>query len=153
MTKSGKKRIKRCCRGGREVKPYRSGAVNKNQQPICFIPTHANQEIQKLLAMGSLNILIVGSGGREHALAWRLSQSHLVSRIFVAPGNGGTAIGSKCSNVAISASDFPKLVDFAVSHDINLVVPGPEQPLVDGIEAYFRKGSSKTFSLLPPDNL
>lgn len=90
--------------------------------------------------MTSLNVLIVGGGGREHALAWKLSQSPLVSKIFVAPGNGGTAFGSKSTNVAISASDFSKLVEFAVSNDVNLVIPGPEQPLVDGIELYFRKG-------------
>jgi len=92
--------------------------------------------------MASLNILVVGSGGREHALAWRLSRSPLVSRVFVAPGNGGLEFGSKCTNVAISVSDFPKLVDFAKSHDVHIVIPGPEQPLVDGIEAHFRKGVS-----------
>lgn len=94
--------------------------------------------------MANLNVLIVGSGGREHALAWRLSQSPLISRIFIAPGNGGSEFGTKCKNVVIAASDFPKLVDFAKSHNVNIVVPGPEQPLVDGIEAHFRKGVSAT---------
>src|ERR1700733_12150036 len=92
--------------------------------------------------MANLSILVVGSRGREQALAWRLSQSPLVSRIFVAPGNGGSEFGSKCTNVAISVSDFPKLVDFAKSYDVHIVIPGPEQPLVDGIEAHFRKGVS-----------
>ena len=64
----------------------------------------------------------------------------LVAKIFVAPGNGGTSFGSKSTNVPISASDFPKLVEFAVKNDVSLVIPGPEQPLVDGIDAYFRKG-------------
>ncbi|KAF8323402.1 aminoimidazole ribonucleotide synthetase [Clavulina sp. PMI_390] len=89
--------------------------------------------------MASLNLLVVGSGGREHALAWKLSQSPLVKKLFIAPGNGGTELGPKATNVAISASDFPKLVEFAISNDINLVIPGPEQPLVDGIESHFRK--------------
>lgn len=95
--------------------------------------------------MAGLNILIVGSGGREHALAWRLSQSPLTSLVFIAPGNGGTDSSSKCKNVAIAASDFAKLVDFARSHDVHLVVPGPEQPLVSGIETHFRKGGFRFY--------
>lgn len=86
-----------------------------------------------------LRILIVGAGGREHALSWRLSQSPLVEKIFVAPGNGGTTFGN-VSSVPLSASDFPKLVDFATKNGINLLIPGPEQPLVDGIETVFRRG-------------
>ncbi|CDO73468.1 hypothetical protein BN946_scf185013.g103 [Trametes cinnabarina] len=87
----------------------------------------------------ALRILVVGSGGREHALAWKLSQSPRVDQIFVCPGNGGTAHESKTANVNLSASDFPALVDFALKNDISLVLPGPEQPLVDGIESHFRK--------------
>lgn len=94
--------------------------------------------------MATLNILIVGAGGREHALSWRLSQSPLVSHIYVAPGNGGTSFGKKSVNVPISAGDFTKLVEFAVKHDVNLVIPGPEQPLVDGIEGHFRKGMPRS---------
>ncbi|OSC99445.1 aminoimidazole ribonucleotide synthetase [Trametes coccinea BRFM310] len=86
-----------------------------------------------------LSILVVGSGGREHALAWKLSQSPRVHKIFVCPGNGGTAHESKTTNVNLSASDFPALVDFALKNDVSLVLPGPEQPLVDGIESHFRK--------------
>ncbi|KAI9060547.1 aminoimidazole ribonucleotide synthetase [Trametes sanguinea] len=86
-----------------------------------------------------LRILVVGSGGREHALAWKLSQSPRVEHIFVCPGNGGTAHESKTTNVNLSASDFPALVDFALKNDVSLVLPGPEQPLVDGIESHFRK--------------
>lgn len=90
----------------------------------------------------SLKILLIGNGGREHALAWKLSQSPKVSKIFVAPGNGGTAAGlAKVENIAIGSSkaDFPQLVEFAVSKNVNLVVPGPEQPLVEGVELFFRK--------------
>lgn len=92
-----------------------------------------------------LHILIVGGGGREHALAWRLAQSPIVEKIYVAPGNGGTAFGPKSTNVDLSASDFPKLVDFSVRNNINLVIPGPEQPLVDGIESFFRRGEQFYF--------
>ncbi|CDK27322.1 unnamed protein product [Kuraishia capsulata CBS 1993] len=88
-----------------------------------------------------INVLIVGNGGREHALAWKLSQSSRVGTIYVAPGNGGTSRGERVQNVAIgsSPSDFPELVKFAVAHEIGLVVPGPEQPLVDGISTFFSK--------------
>ncbi|KIO21416.1 hypothetical protein M407DRAFT_80411 [Tulasnella calospora MUT 4182] len=85
-----------------------------------------------------LKVLVIGGGGREHALAWKLAQSPLVEQVFVAPGNGGTA-GNKIANVALPADDFGKLVGFAVENNINLVVPGPEQPLVDGVETVFRK--------------
>lgn len=92
--------------------------------------------------MAGLKILLVGNGGREHALAWRLSLSQTVERIFVAPGNGGTASGlAKVENVPIGSgkADFDKLVKFAVDNGVGLVVPGPEQPLVEGIETPFRK--------------
>ncbi|KAI0652094.1 aminoimidazole ribonucleotide synthetase [Trametes meyenii] len=89
--------------------------------------------------MALLRILLIGSGGREHALAWKLSQSPRVEKIFVCPGNGGTSLESKTSNVDLSASDFPALVDFALKNEVSLVLPGPEQPLVDGIETFFRK--------------
>ncbi|CCG21155.1 Ade5,7 phosphoribosylamine-glycine ligase and phosphoribosylformylglycinamidine cyclo-ligase [Candida orthopsilosis Co 90-125] len=88
----------------------------------------------------SLNILVIGNGGREHAIVWRLLQSSSVNHIYVAPGNGGTTTqSSKVTNVPISSSpkDFQKLQDFAVEKKINLVVPGPEQPLVDGITQVF----------------
>ncbi|KAG7098990.1 hypothetical protein E1B28_000876 [Marasmius oreades] len=87
----------------------------------------------------SLSILLLGGGGREHALAWKLSQSALVKHIYICPGNGGTTSLSKSSNLDISPSDFPLLTQFAVETDVSLVVPGPEQPLVDGVESYFRK--------------
>lgn len=90
-----------------------------------------------------VRILLIGNGGREHALAWKLSQSARVEVIWVVPGNGGTAHGlSKVANISsqVHPNDFPGLVDFALQHNVNLVIPGPEAPLVDGIEGYFRKG-------------
>ena len=90
----------------------------------------------------NLIILLVGSGGRESALAWKLAQSNLVQRIFVAPGNGGTAQGlQKVENVShINPDDFPALLVFARERQVNLVVPGPEAPLVAGIGDFFRAG-------------
>ncbi len=79
-----------------------------------------------------MRILVVGSGGREHALVWKLSQSPSVKEIFVAPGNGGTAL-EKVTQVPISAEEISKLVRFAQDNKIDLVVPGPELPLTLGI--------------------
>ncbi|KYK56641.1 bifunctional purine biosynthetic protein Ade1 [Drechmeria coniospora] len=96
--------------------------------------------------MADVRILLIGNGGREHALAWKLSQSARVDSIFAVPGNGGTATLPKVTNVtSVSAQDFPGLVQFAVSNGVNLVVPGPEAPLVDGIEAFFRKAGIPCF--------
>lgn len=88
-----------------------------------------------------MQILIVGNGGREHALAWKLSQSPKVEQIYVAPGNGGTELAPKTKNVPISSakSSFPALAEFAVKNNIDLVIPGPEQPLVEGITSHFTK--------------
>jgi phosphoribosylamine--glycine ligase len=78
-----------------------------------------------------MRILVVGSGGREHALAWKLAQSPLADQVFIAPGNGGTpAVGE---NVPIAATDVPALVDFARKEKIGLTVVGPEAPLVAGL--------------------
>lgn len=94
--------------------------------------------------MESLRILLLGSGGREHALAWKLNQSKSVEVVYTLPGNGGTASGlSKVENVnGINMNDFAAVIGFAKEKDINLVVPGPEAPLVDGIEKYCRAGKS-----------
>lgn len=78
-----------------------------------------------------MNVLLVGSGGREHALAWKLSQSPLVDTLFAAPGNGGTALLAE--NVSISDTDTDALVAFAVENAVGLVVAGPEAPLVAGL--------------------
>ena len=81
-----------------------------------------------------MRVLVVGGGGREHALAWKLAQSPLVQEIFVAPGNGGTALmGGKVANLPLKDDDIPGIVDFAKTKGIDLVVPGPELPLVLGV--------------------
>jgi len=84
-----------------------------------------------------MNILVIGSGGREHALAWKLAQSAQVDTVFVAPGNAGTASEPGVKNVAISVSDFEALANFAGNNNVGLTVVGPEAPLVDGIVDYF----------------
>lgn len=82
-----------------------------------------------------MNILLLGSGGREHALAWKMAQSPKLSKLFIAPGNAGTAkVGE---NVAIAADDFDAVADFVLANDVNIVVVGPEDPLVKGIADYF----------------
>ncbi|CAG8669784.1 9686_t:CDS:2, partial [Scutellospora calospora] len=99
-----------------------------------------------LINLEKLNILVVGSGGREHAITWKLSQSPKVEHIFVSPGNGGTASGlDKVSNINIAVNDFVNLTKFAILNNINLVIPGPEQPLVEGIELAFRKIGIRCF--------
>lgn len=92
-----------------------------------------------------LRILLIGSGGREHALAWKLSQSPLVDCIKVVPGNGGTAAGlPKVQNAStVNPDDFESLLAFAKEQRVNLVVPGPEAPLVAGIESVFREGEQR----------
>ncbi|WP_277045391.1 phosphoribosylamine--glycine ligase [Prevotella multiformis] len=83
-----------------------------------------------------MNILLLGSGGREHALAWKIAQSAKCSKLFIAPGNAGT--GAVGENVAISADDFGRLKDFAVERKVDMVVVGPEDPLVKGIYDAFK---------------
>jgi phosphoribosylamine--glycine ligase/phosphoribosylformylglycinamidine cyclo-ligase len=89
-----------------------------------------------------LRVLVVGNGGREHAFAWKLSQSPSVDVVYVAPGNGGTGSGSsqKVVNASVKSDDYPGLVALAQKNNVNLVVPGPEAPLVDGIQGYFQAG-------------
>jgi len=82
-----------------------------------------------------MNILIIGNGGREHAFAWKIKQSPLCRKLFVAPGNAGTA--SVANNVDISINDFNQLGSFCIDQKIDLVVVGPEVPLVKGIRDYF----------------
>lgn len=84
-----------------------------------------------------MNILILGSGGREHALAWKAAQSPLAETVFVAPGNGGTATEPGVENVVIDIADFKALADFAKINNVGLTIVGPEQPLVDGVVDYF----------------
>jgi len=92
-----------------------------------------------------MKILIVGSGGREHALAWKAKQSANVSTVFVAPGNAGTAIEDNIINVAISVEDIPALIKLAQQEDIALTIIGPEVPLVMGIVDAFTEAGLKCF--------
>jgi len=82
-----------------------------------------------------MNILLLGSGGREHAMAWKIRQSPKLTRLFIAPGNAGTA--AEGTNVAMAADDFPSIGKFVVDNHIDMVVVGPEDPLVKGIVDYF----------------
>src|SRR5215471_2275002 len=83
-----------------------------------------------------MKILLLGAGGREHALAWKISQSSQCSQLFIAPGNGGTSrVGQ---NVAMSVTDFDAIGQFCKKEEVGLVMVGPEEPLVKGIVNYFR---------------
>ena len=83
-----------------------------------------------------MNILLLGSGGREHALAWKIAQSPKVDKLFIAPGNAGTKeVGE---NVNIKVTDFDAIAEFVLANNVNMVVVGPEDPLVKGIYDYFQ---------------
>lgn len=90
--------------------------------------------------MADKNILLIGNGGREHAMAWKIAQSPKVKKLYIAPGNAGTA--SAGENVDIAVDDFDKLKEFAVSNNIDMVVVGPEVPLVKGIYDSFKATSA-----------
>lgn len=92
-----------------------------------------------------MNILIIGSGGREHALAWKVAQSPKADTVFVAPGNAGTALEQSISNVDIPADDINALAEFAKEHHIKLTIVGPEVPLVAGIVDYFNEQGLRIF--------
>ena len=92
-----------------------------------------------------MKVLVIGSGGREHALAWKLAQSPRVSEVLVAPGNAGTATESKCRNVAVKATDIDGLLQLAQDEGIALTVVGPEQPLVAGVVDAFRAQGRRIF--------
>jgi phosphoribosylamine---glycine ligase len=97
-----------------------------------------------------MNILILGSGGREHAFAWKLTQSPLCDKLFVAPGNAGTS--QLATNVNIGINDFPKIGQFCIDNEINLVLVGPEEPLVNGVRDYFEATKSlKNVKIIGPD--
>jgi phosphoribosylamine--glycine ligase len=92
-----------------------------------------------------MKILIIGGGGREHALAWKIAQSPRAGKIFVAPGNAGTAREAKCENVVIAAEDVDGLLRFAQQNKIDLTVVGPEAPLVLGVVDRFRAAGLRIF--------
>ena len=92
-----------------------------------------------------MNILIIGSGGREHALAWKSAQDELVSNVFVCPGNAGTALENKVTNISIDSNNFESIETFCVKEKVELVIIGPEQPLVMGMADFLQSKGIKTF--------
>ena len=96
----------------------------------------------------SMNILLLGSGGREHTMAWKIKQSPHCSQLYISPGNAGTQqIGQ---NIDIDVEDFDQLVDFALTHQIDMVVVGPEVPLVSGIVDYFQQSAANQVMIIGP---
>ena len=92
-----------------------------------------------------MQVLVIGSGGREHALAWKSAQDNSVTKVFVCPGNAGTALEQKLSNISIDANNFQAIEDFCIKENIGLVIIGPEQPLVNGLADYLKSKGIKTF--------
>ena len=92
-----------------------------------------------------MKVLIVGGGGREHALAWKVAQSPRVTQVYVAPGNAGTALEPRAENVDIAADDVPALLRFAQRHKVDLTIVGPEAPLVLGIVDAFQAAGLRCF--------
>ena len=92
-----------------------------------------------------MKVLIIGSGGREHALAWKSSQDENVSKVFVSPGNAGTALESKTSNINLDLDNFESIKNFCKEQDIKLVIIGPEQPLVQGLSDYLSNHDINSF--------
>lgn len=92
-----------------------------------------------------MNILIIGNGGREHALAWKIAQDPRVETVFVAPGNAGTATEAKCKNVAIQVTEIDALAEFAKTNQVELTIVGPEAPLVLGVVDKFRAAGLSIF--------
>ncbi|MCA1933252.1 MAG: phosphoribosylamine--glycine ligase [Calditerrivibrio sp.] len=92
-----------------------------------------------------MKILVIGSGGREHAIAWKLAQSDKVSKVYCAPGNGGTATESKCENILLKGNEFDGLIDFVKKNEIYMTVVGPEDPLSKGIVDRFNRDGLRIF--------
>ena len=96
-----------------------------------------------------MRILLLGSGGREHALAWKIAQSSKCEKLFIAPGNAGTAACGE--NIAMKADDFEAIKSFVVNNGVNMVVVGPEDPLVKGIYDEFKADArTKDISVIGP---
>ena len=101
-----------------------------------------------------INILVLGQGGREHAIAWKLSLSPKINKVYVAPGNGGTALEESIENINLSLNDSSSIIDFVKKNNIEMTIVGPEGPLVDGIVDEFSKhdlkifGPSKNYAIL-----
>ena len=92
-----------------------------------------------------MKVLIIGSGGREHALAWKCAQDDIVKRVFVCPGNAGTHLEDKVSNVELNLNEFSSIEKFCLEEKVELVIIGPEQPLVDGLTDFLQSKNIKTF--------
>ncbi|WAJ70634.1 phosphoribosylamine--glycine ligase [Catenovulum adriaticum] len=92
-----------------------------------------------------MKVLVIGGGGREHALAWKAAQSSQVKAVYVAPGNAGTELEPKLQNVSIAVDDIPALVKFAKGNDIDLTIVGPEAPLVIGVVDAFKAANLTVF--------
>ena len=92
-----------------------------------------------------MNVLIIGSGGREHALAWKVAQSEKIDTVYVAPGNAGTAGEPGIENIALDIMDFTGLADFAASNGVGLTIVGPEAPLVEGVVDFFTQRGLRCF--------
>ena len=91
------------------------------------------------------NILVIGQGGREHAIAWKISKSPNVSKVYVCPGNGGTELDSSLLNVNLNINDHDSLVNFAKQNNITMTIVGPENPLAAGIVNSFLNAGLKIF--------
>lgn len=92
-----------------------------------------------------MNVLIIGGGGREHALAWKSAQSPEVDKVYVAPGNAGTALEEKVENIPLAPADTPGLIEFARGHSVSLTIVGPEAPLVAGVVDAFSGAGLRCF--------
>jgi phosphoribosylamine--glycine ligase len=110
---------------------------NNAPAPRSFVPAPS--------AATRMKVLLIGSGGREHALAWKLAQSRRVLEVLVAPGNAGTAVEGKCRNIDVAAHDIEGLLALAQRENVGLTVVGPEGPLVAGIVNRFRGAGQKIF--------
>ena len=92
-----------------------------------------------------MKVLVIGSGGREHALAWKSSQDDAVTKVFVCPGNAGTALEEKLENISLDLNNFEEIADFCKNENIALVIIGPEQPLVMGMTDFLQAKDISTF--------
>ena len=92
-----------------------------------------------------MKISVIGSGGREHALAWKSSQDRAVTKVYVSPGNAGTALEEKLENISLDLNNFAEIADFCIKEKIALVIIGPEQPLVMGMADFLQANDINTF--------
>jgi phosphoribosylamine--glycine ligase len=131
-----------------------AGLLSFPPKIISQLRTSQTQQQNITITMSDkLTVLLVGNGGREHAIAWKLLQSPLVEHIYVVPGNGGTAtLDSRVTNVSsVKETDFAGLVTFAKDKKVNFLIPGPEAPLVAGIVDYFQQHASNVRAFGPSE--